>query len=240
MKKPEVDIIIPAHYEQDNIQKLLVLIRNKIKTRNRLIIVYQDDNDPTANLIRKVQKKMSNILLVKNKKGFGYAKQLIAGFKLVGSPIICIMMSDLSDDPSDVDKMVKSINSGFDFVCGSRYMKGGRRIGAPFWKQFLSHHACVTLHFLARIPTKDSTNAFKCFKRDLLKNITIESDSFELPFELAVKAHRMGLKFGNVPTTWRERTSGKSKFKFLSLLPKYLKWYFYAIRTSYFKTYDTN
>lgn len=234
MKKAVVDIVIPVHYEQNNIEILLALIKKKVKADNRLIIVYQDENDPTAAIISKIQKKMPNVLLAKNKVGFGYAKQLITGFKLVKSPIVCIMMSDLSDDPSDVDKMVKNINSGYDFVCASRYMEGGRRIGAPFWKQFFSYYACITLHFLANIPTKDSTNAFKCFRADFLKKITIESENFELPFELAVKAHRMGLKFTNVPTTWRERTSGKSKFRFLFLLPKYLKWYFYAIKTSYF------
>ncbi|WP_241509740.1 hypothetical protein [Brachyspira hyodysenteriae] len=48
--------------------------------------------------------------------------------------------------------------------------------------------------------------------------------------EITVKAYAMGCKIAEIPSTWRDRTSGESRFKLFSWLPKYLHWYFYALK----------
>ena len=69
------------------------------------------------------------------------------------------------------------------------------------------------------------------YNKSFLNQIRIESDGgFEIGMEICVKAFVMGRKIGEIPSIWRDRTKGKSKFKILKWLPKYLKWYFYAFR----------
>jgi len=61
--------------------------------------------------------------------------------------------------------------------------------------------------------------------------VTIESTAgFELALELSVKATLTRRRLAEVPTTWRDRTSGKSNFKLRKWLPNYLHWYFAAFR----------
>ncbi len=61
-------------------------------------------------------------------------------------------------------------------------------------------------------------------------NLTIESrGGFELGLELTVKAYRLGLNVAEVPTTWRDRTAGQSRFKLWQWLPRYLHWYWHGI-----------
>ena len=66
---------------------------------------------------------------------------------------------------------------------------------------------------------------------DDFNSLTIESTAgFELALELSVKATLTHRRLAEVPTTWRDRTSGKSNFKLRKWLPNYLHWYFVAFR----------
>ena len=86
-----------------------------------------------------------------------------------------------------------------------------------------------SLHFLAGVPVHDVTNSFKLYRKSFLAGNVIESTGgFELGLELTVKAFLQGEKIGEVPTSWEDRIAGKSNFKLLKWLPKYLKWYFTA------------
>jgi dolichol-phosphate mannosyltransferase len=114
---------------------------------------------------------------------------------------------------------------------GSRYMKGGRLIGGPFFKQLMSRWAGTSLYWFRRLPTHDATNAFKIYDRAMVRSFTIESrGGFELNLELTVKAFLAGYRITEVPSTWRDRTSGESRFRLWKWLPLYLHWYFYAFR----------
>jgi hypothetical protein len=70
----------------------------------------------------------------------------------------------------------------------------------------------------------------------VLDGIPIESDSgFCYSIELLVKAHRLGWPIGEVPARWFERQHGASRFKILSWLPAYLRWYGYAFATTFLR-----
>src|ERR1035441_3601776 len=93
----------------------------------------------------------------------------------------------------------------------------------------MSRVAGPTLHWFRGIPTHDATNAFKLYDSRILKHMTIESTAgFELSLEITVKAFLAGYRIVEVPTTWRGRTQGESRFKIWAWLPQYLQWYFYA------------
>ena len=98
-------------------------------------------------------------------------------------------MADLSDDLTQVDQMYELYLQGFDLVCGSRYMKGGRLIGGPFLKQLMSRVSGLTLHYFRGVPTHDATNSFKLYDAAMVRDVKVESVAgFELGLELTVKA----------------------------------------------------
>jgi hypothetical protein len=82
------------------------------------------------------------------------------------------------------------------------------------------------LRLLSGIATSDPTNNFKLYSHRLLSHVTIESTGgFEVALELTVKAFRGGFPIAEIPTVWTGRTAGKSNFKLVKWLPKYLRWY---------------
>jgi len=228
-----LQIAIPVYNEAGNIAHTLGQIEAMVTVPHRILIIYDFDEDDTIPVVKELikERKAENIFLVKNKYGRGVLNAIRTGFDSIKDGAILVVMADSSDDISIVDAMFAKINQGYDVVCGSRYMKGGRQIGGPKFKKFLSRTAGISLHLITGIPTRDATNSFKMYRKSLLDAIKIESrGGFEIGMEVVVKAFLKGYKIAEIPSTWQDRVAGKSRFKFGKWLPRYIRWYLYAVK----------
>ncbi|HKP94469.1 MAG TPA: glycosyltransferase, partial [Fibrobacteria bacterium] len=232
-----MEIIIPVYNEGENIIRTLEEIEGSIKHPHAVTVVYDFDQDDTLPPLRRFMAARSgtpdrtDIRALKNAYGRGALNAIRTGFESARLEWCLVCMGDLSDDMTAVAAMLAKAEEGCDVVCGSRYMAGGRQIGGPVFKGLLSRIAGVTLHRIAGIPTHDATNSFKLYRRSLFERIRIESrGGFEIGMEIVIKAHLLGCKIGEVPSTWRDRSGGASKFKLFAWLPHYLHWYFLAFR----------
>lgn len=226
-----LDIIIPVYNEGSNIQELLRSIRDKISVSNIIYIIYDFDADDTLPVIENIAEEFSqlNIHTIKNEYNPGVVGAIKTGIKASSNQLVLITMADLSDDLGIVETMLAKLRQGCSVVCASRYMPGGQSIGGSNIKRLMSQFCGRSLYFLTGIGTHDITNNFKLYKRDLLKRIKIESrGGFEIGMEITIKAFLLGEKVAEIPTTWKERSAGKSKFKLLLWFPGYVKWYLRA------------
>jgi glycosyltransferase involved in cell wall biosynthesis len=228
----ELSLVIPVYNEGANFPALWSAVTSQIRSRFRAFVVYDFDEDNTVPVLRQIiSAGETRLVPVKNNVGRGVIGAIRTGFNLVESGPVLVIMADLSDDLAKVDRMVEYYRQGYQVVAGSRYMPGGRLLDAPPLKGAMSRIAGLTLHWLRGIPTHDATNAFKLYDSKVLKRMTIESTAgFELSLEITVKAFLAGYRIVELPTTWRGRTQGESRFKIWAWLPQYLKWYFYAFR----------
>lgn len=231
-----LNIVIPVYNEGGNIIKLFDQISKEIHTPVELIIVYDFDEDNTVLVVKQnVNKYKFAIRLEKNLYGKGALNAIKTGLFKSTHDVILVIMADLSDSLEIVDKMYCKIQEGYDVVCGSRYMKGGKQIGGPLLKKTFSRIAGVSLHYLIGIPTHDITNSFKMYTKKLIDSVRIESDGgFEISMELTVKAYLNGFKITEIPSYWYDRTDGQSNFKMWKWLPQYLKWYKLGICSKWF------
>ena len=225
----KVSLIIPAHNEADNIVDMIEKIEADLGLEYDLLVVNDHSIDETCKLVQGLAKKYPNIKLVDNLSEKGFANAIRTGFAQFDTELAVPVMGDLCDDLTTIELMRDKIAQGYDIVCGSRYMKGGARLGGSKLKGFLSSFAGRSLHFILGVPTHDIANAFKMYRKPVLENITLNAKGFEISMELPLKAYYKGFKIGEVPTVWRERTKGKSSFKIFKLLPDYLKLYVWAI-----------
>ena len=223
-----LSIVIPVYNEGDNIRQAIDAIRSNVMYGYVIMVVYDFDGDNTLPVVR----DMPDVRLVRNKYGRGALNAIKTGLEEAGTEYVIVTMADLSDPPEVMNDMIAiAERENAAVVCASRYMKGGSQIGGPVIKGLMSRTAGLTLHWFAGIPTHDATNSFKLYRKSFLDSVKVESSGgFELGLELVVKAYRNGLKICEVPTTWRDRQAGKSRFRILAWLPCYLKWYFMAFR----------
>src|SRR3990167_1108532 len=224
-----ISIIMPVYNEGEIIEKTIQGVETKVKIPHELLIVHDMDDDTTVRPVQILQKKYSNVNLIKNIYGKGALNALKTGLKKAKGEAVCIMMADLTDDPKILNGMYRKYLEGFDVVAASRYMAGGRQLGGPLIKRILTQTAGLSLHFLVGLPTHDATNSFRLYSKKFFHSVKIESDGgFELATELTVKAHFNGYKVTEVPTTWTY-FSKESRFYLKKWLPKYLKWYLWVI-----------
>ena len=227
-----LSIVIPVYNEGENFPRLWAEVCRSLRADFAAYVVYDFDEDTTVPAVHEIVARGENRLrAVKNQRGRGVVPAILTGFDAVPDGPVLVVMADLSDDLAQVDRMLGLYDEGYQVVVGSRYMKGGKLVGGPFFKQLLSRIAGTSLCLLRGLPTHDATNAFKIYDRAMVKSMTVESrGGFELNLELTVKAFLAGYRITEVPSTWRDRTSGESRFRLWKWLPLYLRWYFYAFR----------
>ena len=76
-------------------------------------------------------------------------------------------MADGCDDPRQIDELARLVERGVVVAAASRYMPGGQQVGGPLFKRLLSADAGRTLYWFARVGTRDATNSFKAYSRDV-------------------------------------------------------------------------
>lgn len=228
---PELSIVMPVYNEGEAVEAVLRSYGAAIRTSHEIVVVYDFDGDTTVPVIERLASALPAVRGHRNDLGRGVLNAMKSGIAASRGEYVLVSMADGSDEPQVVDAMVALARDGAAVVSASRYMRGGRQIGGPRLKRLLSRTAGLTLHRFGGVATHDPTNNFKLYRRDFLDAVTIESEAgFEVALELTVKATLAGRRVAEVPTTWRDRTAGASRFRLRRWLPHYLRWYVVAMR----------
>ena len=200
-----------------------------MKIDSEVLVVYDEPTDTTIKPIVKLQSFFPNLRAVHNTYGRGPGQAIKFGIDQALSSVVVVTMADGCDDASQIEVLTRLVERGVAVACASRYARTGQQVGGPFWKGLLSKIAGLTLFYGARVGTRDSTNSFKAYSTDFVRNVGIESDKgFEIGIELVAKARRYRQPVAEIPTIWLDRSFGVSNFKVITWLPGYLKWYFFA------------
>jgi glycosyltransferase involved in cell wall biosynthesis len=228
----ELDIVIPVYNEGPNIRRVLDSFAAIKRTRFRVLICYDRDDDDTLTALRGYQAGFP-IALVKN-RGQRALGAIVTGFADSTAPAVLVFPGDDDYNAARLDGMMDAFRAGADIVVASRFIPGGCMVGCPWLKAALVRASAFVLRHIARLPTHDASNGFRLFSRKVLDSIPIETEhGFAYSIELLVKAHRLGWRISEVPVHWYERRHGQSRFQVVGWLPDYLPWFFYAFATTY-------
>ena len=228
---PELSIVMPVYNEGEAVVPVLRALEAAVTTSHETLVVYDFDEDSTVPVIAGLAADLPHVHGLRNDRGRGVLNAMRSGIAASRGEFVLITMADGSDEPEVVERMLALARDGADVVAGSRYMPGGRQVGGPRLKALMSRVAGLTLHWFGGVPVHDATSNFRLYRRSYLETVTIESRAgFELALELTVKATLAGRRVAEVPTTWRDRTSGTSNFRLRKWLPEYLRWYAVAFR----------
>lgn len=220
-------LIVPVFYEQENISKLINKINSHIKIPIKIYFIYDSSDDPTIKAIEDVRDNCNfEVHTKKNIFGNGALNAIKTGFQTFSEEACVVVMADGSDDLSSINGMYGLFCQGFHIVCASRYMRNGKQIGGGILKKSLSLLAGKSLYYFSTLPTHDATNSFKLYSKKIIDEISFESKGgFEIGIEILCKAHLLNYAISEIPTVWKDRYDGNSKFQLFKWLPHYLKWY---------------
>src|SRR5271166_5524201 len=124
------------------------------------------------------------------------------------------MMADASDDPEDLVRYYRKLEEGYECVFGSRFIRGGKVIDYPLHKLALNRLANLFIRLLFRMRYNDVTNAFKCYRREVVEAMQpLISPHFNLTVEMPLKAAIRGYSYAVIPIRWTNRKTGISKLR---------------------------
>lgn len=229
----KTSVIVPVLYEEARLRETLTRlerIRERIDLEILLVVDVPDPsreaearltNDPVATEVgARVEYRVGE-------RGFGGA--LRRGFAIAQGEVVVPFMADVCDDPEDIPRLVTTIQQGYDVVAGSRYMRGGAVVGNTF-KQRLSRLYSILVRMVGGPRIHDISNAFKAYRRSIVRSVSTEAASFDISVELTVKAAAAGFRIAEIPTVWTNRREGKSTFHMRREVSNYGKWLMYALR----------
>lgn len=229
MTSLRASIIVPALNEGAQIRIFLERLEESVELPVEVLIVVDTPTDSTLEGLSNYSAKKLQIRGVVSELPKGPANAIRHGITASKSDIVVITMADGSDDPRNIDDLIRLVERGCAVASASRYMAGGQQIGGPRFKKTLSKNASRALWLVLGVGTHDSTNSFKAYSKNFINEVGVESDKgFEVGLELVAKAHRHGKMIAEVPTIWIDRMVGESNFQLRRWLPQYLRWFFYA------------
>ncbi len=214
-------VVVPTYNEIENIEPLIRTVMGLAVPFDLLII---DDGSPdgTAARVRALQQEYPGRLhLIERPGKQGLGTAYITGFRYAlahGYDYVFEMDADFSHNPHDLLRLYAACaEEGYDVAIGSRYITGVNVVNWPMKRVLLSYFASQYVQFITGMPVKDATAGFKCYRREVLETIDLDSIAFVgYAFQIAVKfqAWKYGFKLKEVPIVFTERTRGQSKMSF--------------------------
>jgi dolichol-phosphate mannosyltransferase len=215
--KSDIGVILPTYCEAANIGQLIHEIE-ALTQKTSILVIDDSSPDETASIVRSLQKKYNNILLLSRPKKYGLGTAITDGFKIFLSlknppEYIVTMDADYSHNPKDVPRVVSTAKEGKGLAIGSRYCKGGRIINWSLFRLVTSRIANLVASSLVRARIRDYTSGLRCYSTKLVKEIVndLHSQTYEIQIETIRQAFQRKFDIREVPMTFVNRKKGKSK-----------------------------
>ncbi|MEM3550545.1 MAG: glycosyltransferase, partial [Candidatus Bathyarchaeia archaeon] len=125
-----------------------------------------------------------------------------------------------SHSPKEIPKLLRKAEEGYDVVVGSRYCKGGNVEGWRINRLLISKTANKIAHLILKLPINDFTSGFRCYSKSYVQKAIrhLHSQTYEIQLETIRQAKMQNSKIAEVPITFSNRKSGKSKLTFNEIL----------------------
>ena len=213
MKK--ISIIVPVYNEEKTLVSILdKLVKLDLGMEKEIIIVDDGSKDNSPQIIRDYIKENSKLKKLKfksyQKENGGKGSAIKKGFELATGDIVTIQDADQEYDPEDYKKLIKPIVRGeYSVVYGSRFLRKHK----PKYKIYFWGNKFLTLitAILYKSRITDMETCYKVFKKEIVKNINLKANKFDMEPEITSKILRRGIKIKELPISYIPRSIDEGK-----------------------------
>ncbi|HYP48328.1 MAG TPA: polyprenol monophosphomannose synthase [Thermoleophilaceae bacterium] len=212
-------LVLPTYNEAENIERVVPAVLAQLEGSgrpHRVLIVDDGSPDGTGALADGLAGRHAAVQVLHRRDKQGLGRAYLAGFELAlagGAELVMQMDADFSHDPADLPRLIAASGSA-DLVVGSRYVKGG---GVTDWgriRRLVSLGGSTYARLVLRVPVRDLTGGFKCFRREVLERLDlagVHANGYGFQIELTYRTVKAGFSVTEVPIVFRNRQLGKSK-----------------------------
>lgn len=208
-------VIIPTFNEVESIGEVIRRVFDACGDSVDVLVIDDGSTDGTAPLLHQLERD-EDIHLIERSRRMGLGTAYVAGFRWAferGYHAVVEMDADLSHDPRDIPRLLERLDAA-NLVIGSRYVEGG---GVSNWgrgRLALSKAGNIYARALLGFAIKDSTSGFRAYKTSVLGSIdlsSVRSEGYAFQIEMTRRVHQIGGRITEIPITFVERATGKSK-----------------------------
>ncbi len=210
-------ICLPTYDERENLEPMVRALGEVIDTqRDRVLVIDDNSPDGTGELADRLAAELPWVEVLHRERKEGLGQAYLAGFRralAAGAELVVEIDCDFSHDPADVPRLVAACAEA-DLALGSRYVPGG---GTENWgplRRAVSAGGSWYARTLLDVAVRDLTGGFKCFRRDVLEWIGLDSITtrgYAFQIETTYRALRAGFRVVEVPILFADRRAGGSK-----------------------------
>jgi dolichol-phosphate mannosyltransferase len=213
-------VILPTYNEAENVRRIVPAVDAELDRaapgEHRILIVDDNSPDGTGAIADALAAELDSVEVLHRpgKEGLGHA--YLAGFARALSSeaeLVIEMDADFSHEPRYLQDLIRAAGDA-DLVLGSRYVPGG---GVSDWgllRRLISRGGGMYARAILGIDIQDLTGGFKCFRRQVLEGIeleTVRSEGYAFQIELTYRALLGGFRVREVPIVFQNRAAGTSK-----------------------------
>jgi dolichol-phosphate mannosyltransferase len=214
-----ISVIIPLYNEQENIvhypADLFPVIDTIGKnTGEKIEYIFVDDGsrDKTVQKIKEMADRRTDVKILRHEKNRGMGAAIKTGLAACTGDLVVTMDADLTFRPVDVAILIEKYQQTHaDCISGSPYLEKGSLEEVTPFRLFMSK----SVNFLYRILLGSGITCvspvFRLYKRNVLKDLKITSDNFEINAEIISKMIINGKTVIEVPVPLLKRKYGESK-----------------------------
>tara|TARA_B100001093_G_C26856309_1_gene1027568 strand:+ start:1195 stop:1905 length:711 start_codon:yes stop_codon:yes gene_type:complete len=209
----KISIIVPCFNEKDTIELIINKIL-EIKLENfEIIIVDDNSNDGSREIIDKLKINISNLKIVNNDQNYGKGRSIKNGIIESTGDIILIQDADLEYDPDDYPALILPfLKYNADVVYGSRFVGGnGPKRLHFFWHTIANKILTILTNIFTNLNMTDMETGYKVFKKKHIDPYKLEQNSFGIEPELTLKLAKKKVKFFEVPISYNGRSYEQGK-----------------------------
>lgn len=203
-----ISILMPAYNEEQNIEKVVrkcIKTLDNLKIKGEVVVTNDGSTDNTKNILDKLKKEITNLVVVDHEKNMGYGEALYDAIKASNADLIVTIDSDGQFDIEELPLLLDSYQKGYKIVAGYRKEKKD-----SFLKVLANKALSLLTNFMFELKLKDANCAFKLYEGSLIRPLKIESRGFQTPTEIMVKLRTLGYPIAEVGITHFFREKGKS------------------------------
>jgi dolichol-phosphate mannosyltransferase len=209
-------LIVPTYNEAANLEPLVGAVRKVLPASRRILIVDDSSPDGTGQVADRLAADHDDVEVLHRPLKEGLGPAYLAGFAHTlerGAELVLQMDADFSHDPAYLPRLVDASRNA-DLVLGSRYVPGG---GVTEWgplRRLISRGGSAYARTLLGVRIHDLTGGLKCFRREVLEAIDLDSvtsKGYAFQVEMTYRAVQKGFRVVEVPIVFRDRRVGKSK-----------------------------
>jgi dolichol-phosphate mannosyltransferase len=212
-------LIVPTYNEAENLEPFVRKVLPRLASaagEHRVLIVDDSSPDGTGEIADRLAAELDAVEVLHRAEKDGLGRAYAAGFERAlaeGAELVMQMDVDFSHDPRHIPALIAA-TADADLVIGSRYVAGGGVVDWGLARRLLSRGGSWYARTVLRVPVKDLTGGFKCFRRQLLEDLaprSFHTAGFGFQVETTYRAVRAGARVHEVPIRFRDRQAGTSK-----------------------------